>query len=108
MKIVRGFTLGLAALAMVFLMTPSGAYANAATRPTVGDFLTSYAKALNIELPASASADALVTSLRASGVKLDAKVDAILAKIHEQGSESLTESERAVLAKASERYKNRP
>lgn len=39
--------------------------------------------------------------------KLDASVDAILAKIHEHGSESLTEAERAVLARASERYKNR-
>src|SRR5436309_8587748 len=83
MKIVRGFALGLAALAMVFLMTPSGAYANAATQPTVGDFLTSYAKALNIELPASAGADALVSSLRASGVKLDANID--LAKALTQG-----------------------
>ena len=83
MKIVRGFALGLAALAMVFLMTPGGAYANAATQPTVGDFLTSYAKALNIELPASAGADALVSSLRASGVKLDANID--LAKALTQG-----------------------
>lgn len=39
--------------------------------------------------------------------KLDTKVDAILIKIHEQGSESLTEEERAVLVKASERAKNR-
>lgn len=38
---------------------------------------------------------------------LDNKVDAILAKIHEHGTESLTEAERAVLARASERYKNR-
>src|SRR5436309_6610716 len=83
MKIVRGFALGLAALAMVFLMTPSGAYANAATQPTVGDFLTAYARALNIELPASTGADALVPSLRASGVKLDANID--LAKTLTQG-----------------------
>ena len=75
MKMVRGFALGLAVLAIVFLMTPSGAFANAATQPTVGDFLTAYAKALNIELPASAGADALVASLRASGVKLDANID---------------------------------
>jgi membrane associated rhomboid family serine protease len=39
--------------------------------------------------------------------QLDGKLDAILAKIHEQGSESLTDSERAVLARASERYKKR-
>ena len=39
--------------------------------------------------------------------KLDAQVDAILAKIHEQGTESLTAKERAVLAQASERYKQR-
>jgi membrane associated rhomboid family serine protease len=38
---------------------------------------------------------------------LDEQVDAILAKIHEQGSESLTERERAVLQQASERAKNR-
>lgn len=38
---------------------------------------------------------------------LDEKVDAILAKIHEQGSDSLTESERAILTRASERLKNR-
>lgn len=38
---------------------------------------------------------------------LDTKVDAILAKIHEHGTESLTDTERAVLARASERYKNR-
>ena len=39
---------------------------------------------------------------------LDEQVDAILAKIHESGSESLTERERAILQKASERAKNRP
>jgi membrane associated rhomboid family serine protease len=38
---------------------------------------------------------------------LDDEVDRILAKIHNQGSESLTERERATLTKASERYKNR-
>jgi membrane associated rhomboid family serine protease len=38
---------------------------------------------------------------------LDEQVDAILAKIHEQGSESLTERERAILQKASEQAKNR-
>lgn len=38
---------------------------------------------------------------------LETKVDAILIKIHEQGSESLTDAERAVLVKASERAKNR-
>lgn len=37
----------------------------------------------------------------------DEKVDAILAKIHEHGSESLTEAEREFLKRASERYKNR-
>jgi len=38
---------------------------------------------------------------------LDAEVDRILAKIHDQGSESLTDRERAILTKASEKYKNR-
>ena len=38
---------------------------------------------------------------------LEGKVDAILAKIHEQGSESLTDAERAILARASERYKKK-
>lgn len=38
---------------------------------------------------------------------LDEQVDAILAKIHEHGSESLTERERAILQKASEQAKNR-
>jgi len=38
---------------------------------------------------------------------LDNKVDAILAKITDQGSESLTEAERDLLKRASERYKNR-
>lgn len=38
---------------------------------------------------------------------LDEQVDAILAKIHEHGSESLTDRERSILQKASERAKNR-
>ena len=38
---------------------------------------------------------------------LDEQVDAILAKIHEQGSESLTDRERSILQKASEQAKNR-
>ncbi len=38
---------------------------------------------------------------------LDGEVDRILAKIHEQGSDSLTEREQAVLTKASQQYKNR-
>lgn len=38
---------------------------------------------------------------------LDTQVDAILAKIHEHGSESLTPSERTTLARASERAKKR-
>ena len=56
---------------------------------------------------ASASRRLRVYQPSVEPTNLDAKVDAILAKIHEQGSESLTESERAVLAKASERYKKR-
>ena len=39
---------------------------------------------------------------------LDEQVDAILAKIHEQGSESLTDRERSVLQRASDQAKNRP
>ena len=39
---------------------------------------------------------------------LDGKVDSILAKIHEQGSDSLTDAERAILTRASEKLKNRP
>lgn len=38
---------------------------------------------------------------------IDAKVDAILAKIHEHGTESLTAAEQALLARASERYKKK-
>ncbi len=38
---------------------------------------------------------------------LDEQVDAILAKIHERGSESLTDRERSILQKASEQAKNR-
>jgi membrane associated rhomboid family serine protease len=38
---------------------------------------------------------------------LEDEVDRILAKIHNQGSESLTDRERAILTKASEQYKNR-
>lgn len=38
---------------------------------------------------------------------LDDQVDAILAKIHEQGSESLTDRERSILQRASDRAKNK-
>ena len=38
---------------------------------------------------------------------LDEQVDAILAKIHEQGSESLTDRERSILQRASDQAKNR-
>ncbi len=38
---------------------------------------------------------------------LDEQVDAILAKIHEQGSESLTDRERSILQRASEQAKDR-
>ena len=75
MKIVRGFAVGLAALAMVVLI-PSGAYASTTSNPTVGDFLSAYAKALNLELPANASALTVAAALRASGVRLDASIDA--------------------------------
>ena len=79
MKSVRGFALGLAALAvMVLVMTPGGAVAKVAdsgATVTVGDFLQSYAKALKIELPAQASGDTVMAALKASGVKLDAGVD---------------------------------
>lgn len=40
-------------------------------------------------------------------VDWESKVDALLAKIHEHGSESLTDDERAILVRASERMKNR-
>lgn len=80
MKIVRGFALGLAASALVIL---SGAYAIASSPATVGDFLSAYAKALKIEMPANTSGEALVSTLRAAGVKLDAKVD--VAKALSQG-----------------------
>ena len=42
-----------------------------------------------------------------TAVNLSEEVDAILAKIHEHGSESLTDRERAILQKASEQAKNR-
>ena len=38
---------------------------------------------------------------------LEGKLDSILAKIHEQGSDSLTDAERAILTRASEKIKNR-
>ncbi len=38
---------------------------------------------------------------------LDEEVDRILAKIHEHGSESLSDRERSLLSRASERYKRR-
>ena len=77
MKIVRGIALGMAALALVVVSAAPGlADSNAASTPkTVGDFLAAYARALNIELPASASSDAVVATLRASSVKLDANID---------------------------------
>jgi len=72
MKIVRGFALGMATLAVVFFAA-GGAYAD--TPVTVGDFLGAYAKAMNIQLPANADSDAVVAALKASGVKLDAGLD---------------------------------
>ena len=75
MKSVRGFALGLAALAvMALIMIPTGAKANVGDRGatvTVGDFLQSYAKALKIELPDGASADTVIAALKASGVKIE-------------------------------------
>ena len=76
MRIVRSFALGLAALTVIALIvTPSGAFAQADGASTVGDFLASYAKALRIELPATASPEIVITALQASGIKLDAKLD---------------------------------
>lgn len=40
-------------------------------------------------------------------IDIESEVDRILAKIHEQGSESLTERERSVLNRASEEYKRK-
>ena len=77
MRMVRGFVLGLAALAMIgFIATPSEASEKPSVNPaTVGDFLVSYAKALRIELPATASPEVVVASLKAVGVKLDGNID---------------------------------
>ena len=77
MRIVRGFAVGLVAFALVgLIVTPSVAFEKLGDRvPTVGDFLAAYARTLNIELPKSAGADTIMTVLRASGVKLDAKID---------------------------------
>ena|SRR5438552_11952878 len=73
MKSVRGFALGLAALAvMALIMIPSGARANVGDQGatvTVGDFLKTYAKALKIELPEGANNETIVTALKASGIK---------------------------------------
>jgi hypothetical protein len=66
MRIVRSFAIGLAVLALV---ATSGAFAS--NPVTVGDFLSAYARALNIELPANAGTDTVVAALKASGVKLD-------------------------------------
>ena len=76
MRTVRSFALGLAALTVIALIvTPSGAFAQADGASTVGDFLASYAKALRIELPATASPEIVITALKASGIKLDDKLD---------------------------------
>jgi len=76
MKSVRGIALGVAALALIVVLMAPAANSLAAGAPkTVGDFLTAYARALNIELPANAAPEAVIETLRASGVKLDAKID---------------------------------
>ena len=70
---IRSLVIGLAALALV---VSSGAFANVAgSTATVGDFITAYARAMNIELPANAGTDTMVAALKASGVKLDASID---------------------------------
>lgn len=76
MKSLRGIVLGMAVLALILVSAaPVWAANDAGTPKTVGDFLASYARAMNIELPADASADTVIAALRASGVKLDSKVD---------------------------------
>ena len=76
MKSVRGIALGVAALALIVVLMAPAANSVAADAPkTVGEFLTAYARALNIELPANVAPEAVVETLRASGVKLDAKID---------------------------------
>ncbi len=77
MKIVRGFVFGLAMIALMgLIVTPSWALERVADHPTtVGDFLTSCAKALRIELPPSAAPAVVVAALRASGVNLDENID---------------------------------
>ena len=62
---------GLAALAMLVLLTPS--FATVADNSlNMGDFLAAYAKAIRLDLPANAGTDTVVAALKASGVKLDA------------------------------------
>src|SRR5262245_38452682 len=73
MRLVRVIALGVS-IGAAALMLQAGAFA-ATSNPTMGDFLSAYAKALNIELPANATGETVVAALRASGVKLDATVD---------------------------------
>ena len=76
MKSFRGIALGMAVLALVVVfVAPAWADPVTATPKTVGDFLAAYARVLNIELPADAGTDAVIATLRASGVRLDGKID---------------------------------
>lgn len=77
MRMFRKFTLGFAALGLaVATATPLRALDNDPDRvPTVGEFLASYAKTLNVQLPADASPTTVCEALRVSGVKLDSTMD---------------------------------
>ena len=76
MKSLRGIVLGMTVVGLILVSAvPVWAANEAGTPKTVGDFLASYARAMNIELPANASSETVIAALRASGVKLDSKID---------------------------------
>lgn len=76
MKTFRGLALGFAAVALTgALSTASLALESPGQSPTVGEFLGYYAKALNMELPASADPVTVREALRATGVKVDTALD---------------------------------
>jgi hypothetical protein len=87
MKSFRLLALGLAALAVTALvLIPTGAKATdgkQGTPVTMEDFLRSYAKAQNIDLPATASGDQVLAALKANGVKIEDSVN--LSKTLTQG-----------------------
>ena len=90
-----------------FGMSGARSYGSSPKRSNPFDFMKAFKRKPKLKIYEESNAAAKPVQPSPGDAQFDAKVDQILAKIHEQGEDSLTAEERNMLNEASRRYRDK-